>query len=302
MAETLRSSLPLWVRPLAAREGWVNLLANKARADLAEDPVGALCLVLMAVCLVLSVATARTAVISTSLLRSERGFSWFAVLHASALCLLVGLLFGLIASWFSSPSGSTASPDVLGRRVWIVGGISAGLCGFFYVPRLNIRILKSILTAPRHRFISTARFRRRRPRVQDLTRAPGFYIDERGQIHCVSSSGHSRSLIHVQGNVVPWNGPFDRDSLRHVHASAIVPFTRKGVADALRGFQRRKASEIEAAIKASEWRTRHDLAFELVCTAIDRDSQRVGNSLPTIICSCMIYWRASQQIHVPTRR
>jgi hypothetical protein len=282
MAETLRDSLPLWVRPLRRSEKWARSFVSNARTDLASDPLGALTLVLMAVCLVLSLETVRTGIISTSLLRSEVGFSWPALLHAVILCTLVGLLIGLITNWFSSPGGTALDPEILGRRVLISSAASASLVGLFYLPKLNLQILKSILTEPRHRLMNVVRFRRRRPKVEKPKMAPGFYVDVREQIHYVPPGGHCRSLSRTEGPVVHWNGPFDSDALPRVHRSARVPYIREGVTKILSGFQHRNKDEFRSAIQSPEWRSRHARAFDLVRAELSLENQQSANAMPNL--------------------
>jgi len=280
--EALRDSLPLWARPLGIQEKWARLCVSNVRTDLASDPLGASTLVLMAVCLLLSIAVIKTGIISTSLLRSEKGVSWAAVLHAVVLCTLVGTLAGLITSWFAKPGGSARNPEIIGRRTLLLGVASAGLAGLFYVPNFNLRILKSILNERRHRFANAVRFRRRRPKLESAKMFSGFYVDARQRIHYVPATGHSRSLASTKGPVLPWNGPFDIQSLRRVHHRAKIPFIRLGVTEILKDFRHRSRDQIGSAIQSTAWRSRHIRAFKLVQAELYFENERATRTMPNL--------------------
>lgn len=268
-----RDSLPIWMRPLPS-EKWVPVMTNGAYADAAMDPLSVLCLILMVACTGVALSVLWIGVLSTPLLRAGTGWQPWILLHAAAICLIFGLLLGLVSAWKNSPdTPAKQSTELLGRRTVVVALISTSAGAIVYFNPVYEILKRILLHEGRHRRLLSVFGKRQRRHKHNVEKMPtGFLKDGEGKIHYVPASGIARSLRANSAGAILFKGPFDREILPYVHHSALVPFARQAVVDLLRGVRHRpKLEERKQLLKTAEIQQRYATAFDLVLAAIERE-------------------------------
>src|SRR6266700_2672534 len=249
MAETL----PVWARPLPQAEPWVEVLTNRPRLDAVLDPMSMLCVALMIACTGLVILVAWIGIISTSLLGGAKNVLLEPTLHAAMLCILCGLMVGILLGWGAVPNDhrrfwfrrkrrDADTVEVFGRRTWMMAIVGIGMGALAYSTCINKALVYLLLRRPRFRKSTSRRHPGPSTRANEPGRLKtGFYLDSRQRIHYVPESGRAHSLLgQVESGLQPWSGPFNSISLGRVHPRALIPFLREAVKTKTRGLQHRK--------------------------------------------------------------
>jgi hypothetical protein len=285
-------SFPLWARPLRSREPWAKAMLNSVSTDAVTDPLGAFAFALLILCVSVSVVVVVPMGLIANSLLSTTGWTVERSLHGALLCLLTAGVLTLVVTWSARPSPleSDDRVEAIGRRTWLVGLLAtAGVSGV-YAFDTNRNRLSKLLLNPRYRKERPS-FRTGAPRIRRARRVipempPGFYADQTGQIHLVPKGGRARSLggLHPS-DLTKWDGPYDESVLRHVHASARVPFVVAAVRLQLKGLTHRGVGgRLSAAMKKErlaqkariniEKKEQFERTFNLVRNAIEMSSSR----------------------------
>jgi len=291
--------LPLWVRPLPQKVLWPHVWAISARGDIAADPLGALSLLLMVVCLIIGaifivpMGVLSSWILSPGIVTAER------IIHAALFCILTGCVICFAVTWFSAPEairevgsakseGQRARTEIMGRRAWMAAGMGTAFAGLLYPRGIRALLPRGWLLEPRTRKLRPA-FRVPNARVRRVRRPipvmpSGFYSDEKGRIYYVPAIGKSRALAgKSEGELHKWSGPFDRSTLERVHPSARIPFVHAAVRHLLKGLTHRPAGNRHKAERVGEKKRlnlqpetqgKFGQSFELVREAIAMNRKR----------------------------
>jgi hypothetical protein len=283
------SAWPLWLRPLPPGKVWANT-ANSKHVDLVLDPLGAVCLVTMWVCATLSIVVAvRIAMVSSFLISESADLNSLFALHAGVCCLAAGITLGALLDWYV-PRGKKrdsagevqriyAGP-VISRRACLLSGTGALVTALFYLPQLRASVFASVLKRHSREPMQPRGPRKRRRKLEDSSLQAGFYLSRSSIIYYMPPGRRSRAMAGLsESDLTEWNGPFDLETVRAVHPSALVPFVRAAVVRLipsrreLRNPKMRKQLFGKPSVQEG-----YRKAFEITLAAIHRDDRRRGRS------------------------